>query len=69
MTGLSFDQRCKEDVYHRDTYRRTGRGSSGFSMHYNLSRCTRRAGPDGYCYQHPYNRAYQMPDGTWKKKP
>jgi len=46
------DQHCKAGVYHRDTYRRTGRTKSGFEMHYNLKQCRRKAGPDGYCYQH-----------------
>jgi hypothetical protein len=41
-------------VYHRDQYRvsRTGKGAH-FKMHYNRSRCTRRAAEGGFlCTQH-----------------
>ena len=59
---------CKEMVYRRDTYRRTGRTPSGFEMHYDRGQCTRPAGPDGYCYQHPYGKAYKTREG-WRKMP
>ena len=47
------DERCQQYVDHRDSYRRTGRGSSGFEMHYNRERCKRRK-PWGkqVCWQH-----------------
>ncbi len=44
--------KCKFLVDHRDTYRRTGRGSSGFTMHYREERCKRDAKDSGYCWQH-----------------
>jgi hypothetical protein len=43
---------CKETVYIRDTYRRTGRGKTGFEMHYRSQQCSRRAKDNGYCWQH-----------------
>jgi hypothetical protein len=46
------DRRCNADVYHKDTYRYSGRGSSGFTMHYDRERCKRKAGPSGFCFQH-----------------
>lgn len=36
-------QRCQAEVEHRDTYRYSGRGSSGFSMHYNIEQCSFKA--------------------------
>jgi hypothetical protein len=49
----SDEGRCTTTVYTRDEYRRTGRGSSGFSMHYAQSRCTRAALPGKpHCWQH-----------------
>ena len=55
-------KRCKEYVYHRDVYRRTGRGPSGFTMHYNREQCKRKAKENGYCWQHPWSefRAKQI---------
>ena len=43
---------CKELVYKRDCYRRTGRGPSGFEMHYTEAQCGRKAKYNGYCHQH-----------------
>ncbi len=43
---------CKATVYVRDTYRRTGRGPTGFEMHYTQRQCSRRAVEAGYCRQH-----------------
>jgi hypothetical protein len=34
---------CEMKVYRRDTYRRTGRGKSGFSLWYNRGQCRRKA--------------------------
>lgn len=45
-------QRCKAVVWKRDTYRRTGRGKSGFSMHYEQCQCQRAAVHAGRCKQH-----------------
>ena len=51
--GVPEDEwRCRATVYKRDTYRRTGRGKSGFSMHYTRERCSRAATRDGFCWQH-----------------
>lgn len=44
--------RCQAVIYVRDTYRRTGRGRSGFEMHYNRQQCSRAAREGGLCYQH-----------------
>lgn len=46
-------QKCVATVYVKDTYRRTGRGKSGFEMHYMQHACKRwaKAG-EGYCWQH-----------------
>lgn len=44
---------CEERVYVRDTYRYSGRGSGGFSLHYTRRQCTRQAQPESdYCWQH-----------------
>lgn len=45
-------KRCQIAVYKRDTYRRTGRGRFGFSMHYNKEQCARAAVENGVCRQH-----------------
>jgi hypothetical protein len=50
--------RCTAAVYHRDTYRRTGRTKSGFEMHYTQSQCVRRATRDGRCWQHPKDHGF-----------
>ena len=45
--------RCSSNVYTRDQYRYTGRGSSGFTMHYSKSQCSREALPGKEkCWQH-----------------
>lgn len=44
--------RCRAVVWRRDTYRYSGRGPSGFSMHHTRCRCRRRAGDGGLCRQH-----------------
>jgi hypothetical protein len=46
------DARCVVYIYKRDTYRRTGRGKSGFALHYNKQQCSRLAKQDGLCRQH-----------------
>lgn len=65
--GYQRNDRCRETVYVRDTYRRTGRGKTGFEMHYIEQQCSRKAGPDGYCFQHPFSRAYKDRSGKWRK--
>lgn len=45
---------CRATVWHRDTYRYTGRGDSGFEMHYTRAKCKRKARENGYCWQHQY---------------
>jgi len=44
--------RCSQRVGVPDTYRYTGRGKSGFEMHYSWRQCSRKPGPSGYCWQH-----------------
>lgn len=45
--------RCTVTCYKRDTYRYTGGGSSGFTMHYSKEQCTREALPGKEkCWQH-----------------
>jgi len=47
------DNRCKATVSHRDTYRYTGRGKTGFELHYrSRKQCKRKALDNGYCWQH-----------------
>ena len=53
---------CRELIYVRDCYRRTGRGPSGFEMHYNSQQCSRKAKYYGYCWQH--RKALQEGEGT-----
>lgn len=49
---------CCATVWKRDTYRRTGRGRSGFSMHYTQEQCSRAATHDGRCWQHRDKRLF-----------
>jgi hypothetical protein len=44
--------RCEQIVYVPDQLRYTGRGRSGFEMHYNRRRCKRTATSGSYCWQH-----------------
>lgn len=43
---------CEAIVHRKDTYRRTGRGRTGFEMHYTEGRCKRTAREGGLCRQH-----------------
>ncbi len=53
-----MNKQCKETVYIRDTYRYSGRGRSGFTMHYRRQQCSRKAkGDTGYCWQHAWKAA------------
>lgn len=47
-----YPDKCRELVYKRDTYRRTGRGPSGFEMHYREEQCSRKQTHGRYCWQH-----------------
>ncbi len=44
--------RCAATIWKRDTYRRTGRGKSGFEMHYERCQCKRTATDGKWCWQH-----------------
>lgn len=44
--------RCNAVVWKRDTYRRTGRGPTGFEMHYTQCQCKRPARNGDLCAQH-----------------
>jgi hypothetical protein len=44
--------RCQAKVWKRDCLRRTGRGKSGFEMHYEECQCRRAGKYDGRCWQH-----------------
>lgn len=45
--------RCAASVWHRDTYRRTGRGRTGFELHYIEEQCKRKPVPGKrHCTQH-----------------
>lgn len=55
---MSDRQRCAAMVYVRDTYRRTGRGKTGFEMHYTKRQCKRMSRDGQFCHQHaPYGEA------------
>lgn len=47
------DTLCEAVVWHREQYRRTGRGPSGFEMHYTKDRCARKKQQgQSLCWQH-----------------
>lgn len=52
------DKCCVAAVWKRDCYRRTGRGPTGFEMHYTKEQCRRRATNDGRCWQHRDKQRY-----------
>lgn len=57
MIDVEFPKpgRCRAKVWIKDTYRRTGRGKSGFEMHYNACQCKRKVAesdPYAHCWQH-----------------
>jgi hypothetical protein len=58
MTNDSLDARCRARVWKKDTYRRTGRTKSGFEMHYNPVRCSRRATNGDRCWQHSADNGF-----------
>lgn len=47
--------RCTAAIYKRDTYRYSGRGKSGFTMHYKCQQCTHAAKKNGFCGKHQIN--------------
>lgn len=50
---MSEAPQCQETVRVRDTWRYSGRGRGGFSMHYRRQQCRRlTANANGYCWQH-----------------
>ena len=49
---MDNQEKCKATVYHRDTYRYTGRGKSGFELYYRPRQCKRKAQLNGLCWQH-----------------
>ena len=55
-------KRCQAVVYKRDVPRYSGRGSSGFSMHYTKDQCS-RAAVDGTdrCKQHSQDGSMTCP--------
>lgn len=53
-------EQCRMAIDVRDTYRRTGRGKSGFEMHYRRQQCSRRGKYGGYCKTH-----YKMLKAGW----
>lgn len=61
---------CDAIVWIRDTYRRTGRGPSGFEMHYNERRCKRKtfASEMVYCWQHQQKANTGSYMVRWSKK-
>lgn len=52
--GVLSPGRCEAAIFKRDTYRRTGRGRTGFELHYTEKRCSRRAVHNGFCWQHQH---------------
>ena len=44
--------KCNAVIYKRDTYRYSGRGRGGFSLHYRRQQCSRVAVERGFCRQH-----------------
>jgi hypothetical protein len=59
-------EQCKETVFRRDTYRRTGRGKGGFELHYVRGQCARPATNGGYCWQHAPWHGLAPP--LWRKR-
>lgn len=50
---MSEYRHCQEKVYVRDTWRYSGRGKGGFSLHYTERSCQRFVKDgDTHCWQH-----------------
>lgn len=59
--------RCRAQVYKPDCHRRTGRGKTGFEMHYIKDQCSRSAkGDSKRCWQHPVELGFM--DCPWAKE-
>jgi hypothetical protein len=52
LTIAQAADHCQAIVYVRDTYRRTGRGKTGFELRYTERQCKRKAKINGLCVQH-----------------
>lgn len=57
MSTTTQPRRCQALIHKRDTYRRTGRGRTGFGMRYTDEQCSRRAGVGDFCRQHSHSKA------------
>lgn len=51
---------CNATVWKADVLRRTGRGPTGFEMHYTKNQCKRPARFDGRCWQHRDKKKYSL---------
>ena len=61
--------RCTEIVYTPEQMRRTGRGPSGFELHYTRDACKRLALPGKEkCWQHDAERGRIASDKAWETR-
>lgn len=58
---------CVATVWKPDCLRRTGRGQSGFEMHYSKEQCKRAATHDGRCWQHADKSLYATESNYFHK--
>ena len=49
---MIYPDRCNATVWRRDTHRYTGRGPTGFELHYQKGRCERKKADGDLCTQH-----------------
>lgn len=59
--------RCQVTVWKRDTYRQTGRGKSGFEMHYSECQCERAAKFGNRCWQHKDKTIFRVESNYYKE--
>ncbi|MBU2559228.1 MAG: hypothetical protein KJ578_15735 [Bacteroidetes bacterium] len=59
--------RCRVHIYKKDCLRRTGRGKSGFEMHYTEQQCSRKASKDNRCKQHQDESFKIYPDDWFRE--
>lgn len=59
---------CDAAVYRRDTYRYSGRGGSGFEMHYEQGQCKRAASVGPLCWQHAERPSVLRWSSLWSWK-
>ena len=57
--------KCSEIVYKRDCYRRTGRGPTGFEMHYSEDQCQRKRTHGDKCWQHDPENRQRLREKRW----